>query len=87
MGSQLTPILPQYIMDICISRLDFLLAFVKKFVDDIILALPEDKITQTLQIFNDFDTNIKFTIEMEDEYSVPFLDTKTIRRDNTVMLD
>lgn len=91
MGSRLSPILSQYIMDYlldsCISKLNFPLAFIRKFVDDIILSLPENKIDETLNTFNEFDTYIKFTIEKEENGSVPFLDTKVHRKNNTVMLD
>lgn len=91
MGSHLSPIVSQYVMDyvldMCIHKLSFSFAFIKKFVDDIIVALPEDKIDETLHTLNSFNTHITFTIEREVDHSVPFLDTRVKRQNNIVMLD
>ncbi|XP_045466655.1 uncharacterized protein LOC123675349 [Harmonia axyridis] len=80
MGSRLSPILSLYVMDYvldsCISRLTFTLAFIKKYVDDLIISLPSTGTEEILQVFNSFDPKLKL-IETEDCYnSVPFLDTK-----------
>ncbi|XP_045463794.1 uncharacterized protein LOC123673353 [Harmonia axyridis] len=92
MGSKLSPILSQYVMDhlldVCIPLLSFNLIFLKKFVDDLILALPHTGIDEIQQIFNSYDPHIQFTIEREDENkTVPFLDTKVCRINNTIKLD
>lgn len=91
MGSPVSPILAQYVMDdlveSCINNLSFNIPFLKKYVDDIILSIPQEGLNEILQVFNDYDDLIKFTIEEEDsDCSVPFLDTKIIRRkDNTII--
>lgn len=92
MGSRLSPILSLYVMDYvldsCIPRLTFTLAFIKKYVDDLIISLPSTGTEEILQVFNSFDPKLKFTIETEDCYnSVPFLDTKVCRVDNKVKLN
>lgn len=92
MGSKLSPIIAQYVMDYlldeCLKKLPYKLAFIKKFVDDLILALPEDSVDLTLNIFNNFDAHIKFTIERETNKTVPFLDTLVKREDgNIIKLD
>ncbi|XP_044760159.1 uncharacterized protein LOC123317619 [Coccinella septempunctata] len=92
MGSRLSPILSLYVMDYvlnsCIPRLTFTLAFIKKYVDDLIISLPSTGTEEILQVFNSFDPKLKFTIETEDCYnSVPFLDTRVCRVENKIKLD
>ncbi|XP_045483075.1 uncharacterized protein LOC123688550 isoform X2 [Harmonia axyridis] len=50
-----------------------------QYVDDLLLAIPEDRTATTLAVFNNYDPHIKFTAEEETENGVPFLDTKAIR--------
>ena len=92
MGSILSPSIARLVMDFVLDqivpRLPFQLPFIKKYVDDIITAIPQDKIESTLHIFNDFNQHIQFTIEQETNNSVPFLDTRPIRQANgTIVVD
>ena len=93
MGSVISPILANIVMDhlldTVIAQLDFDVAFVRKYVDDLIVGLPADKVDSTLTLLNSFNTHIQFTVEREDEArSVPFLDTKLYREeDGTIYLD
>lgn len=92
MGSKLSPVLSLYVMDyvldISIPKLSFKVFFIKKFVDDLILAIPKTGLEEIIQVFNSFDLNIQFTSEREDENnSVPFLDTKVCRINNIIKLD
>lgn len=92
MGSKLSPILSLYVMDhlldVCIPLLSYSLVFIKKFVDDLILALPHDGSDEILQVFNSYDPHIQFTIEKEDaNRTVPFLDTRVCRVNNMIKLD
>lgn len=91
MGSKLSPILAQYVMDYLldtsIPKLSFNLVFIKKFVDDLILLLPTHGIQEILDTFNSFDEHIKFTVERESDNAVPFLDTRVIRREDKILLD
>ncbi|XP_044745168.1 uncharacterized protein LOC123307031 [Coccinella septempunctata] len=92
MGSEISPILALYVMDDLldnsISKLKFRIPFIKKFVDDIVLALPEDQIEDTMRCFNSYCKDLQFTIEMEDqEQGVPFLDTKVHRQNNIIKLN
>ncbi|XP_050518071.1 uncharacterized protein LOC126892549 [Diabrotica virgifera virgifera] len=89
MGSSISPILVNFVLDDLIndsiSKLDFQVPFVKRYVDDLILATPPDKIQSTLSVFNSIDTHLQFTCELEVENSIPFLDMRIIRtRDNTL---
>lgn len=92
MGATISPIIAQYVMDDllneCIPTLSFEMPFLKKYVDDLICAIPNDKITELISIFNNYDPNIQFTIETEHDQSVPFLDTLVRRNDqNKIQLD
>ena len=51
------------------------LHFWKRYVDDTLTALPQDKVQHFLQYLNSIETTIQFTVEMESESTLPFLDT------------
>ncbi|XP_050506278.1 uncharacterized protein LOC126884400 [Diabrotica virgifera virgifera] len=92
MGSPISPILAtiilDHLIDIGISKLPFSLPFIYKFVDDIICSVPFNHIQTVQAIFNSLNQNIQFTVENENENSIPFLDTKVIRtNDNKIILD
>lgn len=93
MGSKLSPIISQYVMDDlineCLSKLNFNLPFLIKYVDDIICSCPRGSVADLLQVFNSYNPNLQFTIEHEDNNnSVPFLDTRVIRtHENRIILD
>jgi len=68
--------------------LSFKIPLLKKYVDDIICIIPNNADVEILEVFNNHDPHIKFTIEKEDDNnSVPFLDTKLMRRNNILLLD
>ena len=92
MGATLSPIISQYVMDdlldSCIPKLSYQVPFLKKFVDDIVCSVPEKGVNEILSVFNSYDPNIQFTVEVEKDRSVPFLDTKLIRNpENKIILD
>lgn len=91
MGSKLSPILAQYVMDhqldSILPKLPYTVLFVKKFVDDIMMIVPETFIQLTLDLFNSVCVDLQFTLETEDlHHSVPFLDTRAYRQDKIVKL-
>ncbi|XP_072401571.1 uncharacterized protein [Diabrotica undecimpunctata] len=69
MGSTISPILVNFVLDDLINdsikKLDFQVPFVKRYVDDLILATPSDKAVDTLSVFNCFDPHLQFTCEFE----------------------
>lgn len=92
MGSNLSPILANIVMSnlikTSINKLTFSIPFLYQYMDDLILAVPHTGKEEILQIFNDYNQHIKFTIEEENQSSVPFLDTRVIRTtDNVIKLD
>lgn len=70
MGSPLSPILADIVMDNLITRAINLAAIppqlIRKYVDDLFLVIHKDKLDQTLSIFNAQNEKIKFTSEVED---------------------
>lgn len=70
MGSKLSPILAQYVVDhlvkSCINKLPFRILFLKKFVDDILTSIPKEETLTILNCFNSYSSNLQFTLEVED---------------------
>lgn len=92
MGSSLSPILANIAVTTTIMRslprLSYITPFFFQYVDDLVTAVPQGGVQEILQCFNAFDQHIQFTVEVENERSVPFLDTKIIRTDdNKLILD
>ena len=91
MGSVISPIVAQYVMDDVLDKvvdgLPFHIPFLKKYVDDIITAVPANLIDETLHIFNSIHNKIQFTTETESNCSVPFLDMLVIREGTSIMTD
>ena len=54
-------------------------AFWKRYVDDTFTVLPKGQVQQFHAHLNSIEPTIKFTVEMEQEGSLPFLDTRVIR--------
>ena len=88
MGSPLAPILSHIVMvdleKTCIEKLSFRPALYKRYVDDIIIALPSDRINETLNIFNSYHQKLQFTIETEINNTISFLDIALTREDNQI---
>lgn len=61
------------------TKIKFPIPVIKKYVDDLILALPPDKVLEVLNIFNSYNPNIQFTYEVEQEEKLPFLDMVLVR--------
>ncbi|XP_062713203.1 uncharacterized protein LOC134290163 [Aedes albopictus] len=89
MGSPLSPILADLVMDtlLCtvVRLVPFPIPILKKFVDDLLLALPMDQIQTTLDIFNSYNPYLQFTIEKENDNKLPFLDTLIIRHNDQTL--
>lgn len=83
MGSCLSPSIADLVMDILldtvIQKLPFEVPFVKKYVDDLITAIPIGSEEQILRDFNSYHPQLQFTIESEVDNLLPFLDMVLIR--------
>lgn len=92
MGGSLSSILAEITMSTLLKtqvrKLSFTPHFIFQYVDDLIMTMPADCEEEVLEVFQNFDEHIRFTIERENDRSVPFLDTQLIRGDdNTIKLD
>ena len=80
MGAPLCSVLAELIMEYleerCFKKIKFHVPLYFRYVDDIITCVPSEQIDFILEIFNNFITKMKFTIEIADSTGISFLDTK-----------
>jgi len=90
MGSPLSPIIADLIMqdleNSAIEKLPFDLPFFYRYVDDIIFAMP-DMLDVVLDTFNRVHERLQFTIKVERDGKISFLEISLIRDNNTVVFD
>lgn len=83
MGSCLSPAIADMVMEFLLDnvrkKLVVQLSFVRKYVDDLILAIPNGMERSILDIFNSYNDRLQFTIEIEVNGRIPFLDMLLIR--------
>ncbi|XP_055527465.1 uncharacterized protein LOC129720078 [Wyeomyia smithii] len=86
MGSPLSPVLADIVLEDIITRalaeLPFDLPFLRKYVDDLFLAIPKNCIETVLEVFNRQEQRLQFTIEIEQDRKLPFLDMMVTRNEN-----
>lgn len=86
MGNPLSPIIADIVtedlLDRALSSLDLPVPYVRKYVDDLFLSLPVDKIDHVKDVFNQQNSNIQFTVEKEQNRRLPFLDMTLVRMDD-----
>ena len=86
MGSPMSPVIADLVMEILeeesIKKLKFRLPFFSRFVDDITTACPADKAEELKNVFNKYSKDIQFTIEVEKDGKLPFLDTLLLRQED-----
>jgi len=91
MGSPISPIIADIVMQdletSILTRLNVQLPFYYRYVDDIVLAAPRDKIMDILDEFNSYHSRLKFTYELENNGSLSFLDLKLRISDNKILID
>jgi len=90
MGSPLGPLFADVYMNYLLSKLERRLKhngvlYFKRYVDDCFSIIRESSDTKKiLNILNSFDTDIQFTVENENDNSLPFLDILITRTFNTL---
>jgi len=91
MGSPLSPIIADIVMrdleESILNRFESIIPLYYRYVDDIIMAAPIDKISLILDIFNNYHDRLKFTIEYEDNHCINFLDLSLLRIDNKIQIN
>lgn len=69
-----------------IDSLDIRLKFYYRYVDDIIISAPIDKIKYILDYFNRYHERLQFTVENLDNGKINFLDLNIILENSKVTL-
>jgi hypothetical protein len=86
MGSPISVVLAELTMQnfetTALRRPPCNILFWKRYVDDIITAVPTDKIETLLAYLNALNNHIQFTVEKEENSSIPFLDLFITRNDD-----
>jgi len=91
MGSPLSPILADIVMqDLelkAIKNLDFEIPVYYRYVDDILLITPANKVDTILNVFNSIHNRLQFTLEYEKKKSISFLDLNLVVINDTLYID
>ena len=68
-GSVISPMLAEIVREdlkkTVFERLEFVVPFYFRYVDDTLLCVPLDKLKKVIDTFNDYHPRIQFTHEME----------------------
>jgi len=91
MGSPLSPIIANLVMqdlkEYIINNLNVRPILYYRYVDDIILSAPENKIQNILKGFNGYHRRLKFTCETEVNRNLNFFDIILIIVNNKIITD
>lgn len=86
MGNCMSPVCSDIVMselqNICLHKLSFDVPIFLRYVDDIFLSVPANKTDELLSTFNDYHPRLKFTLEIEKDNKLPFLDLLIIRQND-----
>lgn len=77
MGSPISAIISE-----SLNKSNSSIPFYYRYVDDTVLFVPNDKIHDTLNVFNSYHPRLQFTFEREQNNSITFLDIKIIKNDD-----
>ena len=77
-GPVISPMLAEIVMEdlerTVFERLEFVVPFCFRYVEDTLLCVPLDKLQTVIDTFNDYHPRIQFTYEMERNKRISFLD-------------
>ena len=93
MGSPISPLFADMVMEDletdCLRELkathDCIPLFYFRYVDDTIVCIKSEQVDTVLQVFNNYNTHLKFTFESEIENSINFLDLTLMRKNNQIL--
>ncbi|XP_075170450.1 uncharacterized protein LOC142242807 [Haematobia irritans] len=90
MGSPASPIIADIIMeellDVSLSKIPKP-RIITKYVDDIFAIVKKTDVESTLDALNSFHSQIQFTMELEKDNKIPYLDCNILRDDNCLRLN
>jgi len=91
MRSPLSPMVAdlilQHLESSILSDLSYKPIFYYRYVDDIVLFVPISQLNNLLRKFNSFHYRLQFTIEIERENRLNFLDLNIIKQNNILIFD
>ena len=86
MGNPLSPVLADMVLEsllnTAVAQLDFKPPVLKKYVDDLIVAISLDKLKYVHDMLNSYDKHLQFTYELEENRRLPYLDMVLVRKEN-----
>lgn len=89
MGSPLSGVIADLVMEKLendvLKKLDFRYIFYFRYVDDIIICIHKNNVNKLLNTFNGYNENLQFTIEIENNGQISFLDTLLIRENDSII--
>jgi len=79
MGSPLSPIIADMVLqdleESCLEKLNINIPIYYRYVDDILMVAPRKNLDLIVRTFNSYSPRLKFTLEIEKNRSINFLDT------------
>lgn len=90
MGNPASPILANLVMNHLVTEvlkeLPFDIPFIYVYVDDTVLSAPRDQLNTLLETFNSFHPSLQFTMEIEKEEKICFLDMEIHHQPNGTLI-
>jgi len=91
MGSPLSPIIAHMVLqdleEEVLEKINCNIPFYYRYVDDIVLAAPIDQIKKIVDTFNTFHDRLQFTVELEANKSLSFMDLRLEVVNNEMVID
>lgn len=91
MGVPLAPVLANIVLDDLITtslrKIPKKVKIVKKYVDDFFIIAHKNIVSNILDVFNSYHPRIKFTVELEADSQINYLDMRIIREDKKLKFD
>ena len=91
MGSPLSPILANIVLQDLEQEIfttnNIISLFYLRYVDDIVLAVHEEKVEEVLDLFNSYHDRLRFTVDFGDENGINFLDVKIMIQEGSIIFD
>jgi len=91
MGSPLSPIIADFVMQDLetetLNKLTYVKPVYYRYVDDILLAAPENEIENTVRRFNSVHGRLQFTCESSENNTINFLNVSITLGNNNFIFD
>lgn len=82
LSSPIANLVMEYVEENILATIPFHIPIYKRYVDDVLMSVPCDQLDYILQIFNGYHNTIRFTMEVDKEKSLNFLDLTLSYKNN-----